>query len=288
MTGKRVEVPARRIGRHAYEYFATCDRPGEVVGAFRSGYSLLINDKRASRIITLQTPDVPLHPWAIEVDALRRNFAHHDPLACRKNGLSIRHWNYTWDRPMIHRLEIGPFSEEETDCARSRLPILAEALESRQASRPASSLDHTIDKHLSAWRRTGSAEKLSPLAGLGTGSTPVGDDLLTGILAAWSALWVIAPQIRRESERLWTIVDAIALSKQTTQASTQMLQAAADGAFPEPLFNLAGMLGATETTDDAFSQALVRLLAQGATSGAFMLQGLLAGFEACDAAREQS
>ena len=288
MTDKRVEIPAGRIGRQAYEYLATCDRPGQVVGTFRSGVSLKFGQERNVRVVVLQTPDVPLHPWAIEVEVLPRNLAPDDPVTCGKGILFIRHWRYGWSREALRRLEIDPFTGDQCQTARSRLPILTEALEEAPGPPFPPPLDTAFQTYVSVWKKSGRAEHLAALAGLGTGSTPAGDDFLVGILAAWGALWVAVPQIRSQYEQLWAIVDTIASEGRTTKPSAQMLQAAADGAFPEPLFDLAHTLGATETTDSALSQATARLLAQGATSGASMLQGLLAGFEACDGASDQS
>ena len=280
MTDERVEIPARRIGRHAYEYLATCDRPGWVVGTFRSGLSLEFGQERNARVVVLQTPDTPLHPWAVEVEVLPRNLAPDDPVTCGKSILSIRHWRYGWNHEALRRLEIAPYSEDQYQTARSRLPILTEALKAAPEPSSSAALENAFQEHLEIWKKSRKTEHLALLAGLGTGSTPAGDDFLVGILAAWGALWAAVPQIRSQYEELWAVVDVIAAHGRTTKPSAQMLQAAADGAFPEPLFDLAHMLGAAETADEDLSQATARLLAQGATSGASMLQGLVTGFEA--------
>ena len=280
MTGERVEILARRIGRHAYEYLATCDGPGRVVSTFRFGVSLEFGQERNARVVVLQTPSVPLHPWAIEAEVLPRNPAPNDSVICTKRALSIRHWRYGWNREAMRRLEIAPYTEDQCQTARSRLLILTEALEAAPEPSSSAALENAFREHLEVWKKSRKTEHLALLAGLGTGSTPAGDDFLVGILAAWSALWLANPQIRSQYEELWAVIDVIAAHGRTTKPSAQMLQAAADGAFPEPLFDLAHTLGAADATDDTLLQATARLLAQGATSGASMLQGLLAGFEA--------
>ena len=62
-----VEIRATRIGGHAYRYFAEKARSGRVVSIFRHGFNIVFDEADDPTWIVVQTPTVPLHPWAIEV-----------------------------------------------------------------------------------------------------------------------------------------------------------------------------------------------------------------------------
>ncbi len=107
----------------------------------------------------------------------------------------------------------------------------------------------------------GEADPL-PLCGLGPGSTPLGDDLMVGVLAG---LWRVAPHL---------VPDLGDLRSRTTPTSAEMLRHATANAFPEPLAELVNRLDATKPP-------VQPLLELGASSGAAMLAGLRALLIAC-------
>lgn len=113
---------------------------------------------------------------------------------------------------------------------------------------------------------------LRPLIGLGLGSTPSGDDMIAGVLAA-----------------LWTIHSAHALAarsaisqeihgicpSQTTKTSRDMLWHAANGYFPEALGNVAKGLRDQNCDSEEFRRRVENLFSVGATSGRDMGMGIL-------------
>jgi hypothetical protein len=119
--------------------------------------------------------------------------------------------------------------------------------------------------------------ELVRLAGWGEGLTPAGDDFLVGIAAALQAplpgraarqhvLAALGPALRACSER-------------TTPIAAHYLRLAGDGHFDAPLLALRDALLAWRDAA-AVDAALERLLDIGASSGADMLGGLLAGLDA--------
>ncbi|NMB73649.1 MAG: DUF2877 domain-containing protein [Myxococcales bacterium] len=110
-------------------------------------------------------------------------------------------------------------------------------------------------------------EAVDGLLGLGSGSTPSGDDVLAGAAAAARTLGL--PGARRLGEALTDLSpDA------TTAAGRAMLREAAAGFFVLPLSTLAGAWPA------AGRSTIEALIGVGASSGADMLAGFLAQTEA--------
>jgi hypothetical protein len=122
-------------------------------------------------------------------------------------------------------------------------------------------------------------ERLSHLVGLGIGLTPSGDDFLTGVLLADCMVLYAggAPRLPVDRQEI-----AAALER-TNLAGRTLLWQALQGVFPASLLALArcvsGAQTATETpmgsNDTDFEQCLVRVLAQGHTSGTDTVVGLL-------------
>lgn len=117
---------------------------------------------------------------------------------------------------------------------------------------------------------TGGALAVEDLVGLGPGSTPAGDDALTGVAAAVRRL---APGLPPETwERLAGSIGALPPTA-TTEAGRAMLFHAARGRFVAPLAALARALGDPAADLSARTAAV---LCVGARSGADMLAGFLA------------
>ncbi|MDD4903642.1 MAG: DUF2877 domain-containing protein, partial [Candidatus Bipolaricaulis sp.] len=127
------------------------------------------------------------------------------------------------------------------------------------------------------WQTTGDPSLLANLVGLGSGSTPSGDDVLVGILAGLTALFDVSASARQHLEALREGLREV--SHRTHPASRQMLAAATDGSFPEPLLNLARALGGAGHPE-AVRAAAARVLGLGATSGGSFLAGLAAALDA--------
>jgi len=115
------------------------------------------------------------------------------------------------------------------------------------------------------------------LAGLGPGLTPAGDDFLVGLLAA---LYAGGPLLTRKP---WAVLQAqceqiatVAASRTTTLSAT-WLTCAGQGAFGETWHDLINRINQQKKT--LIAQALTRILATGASSGADALSGFLWGMQ---------
>jgi hypothetical protein len=111
--------------------------------------------------------------------------------------------------------------------------------------------------------------------GVGEGLTPSGDDLLVGVLAGLDLLRDAAPEIascRRE------LAHALRpkLRTGTSRLSAQLLEAAIESLYAEPLLRLLEVLA---TGEDPI-EAVPLVLAQGHHSGRDTMRGVILGLEA--------
>ena len=122
--------------------------------------------------------------------------------------------------------------------------------------------------------------ELHRLVGWGEGLTPSGDDAIVGILAALGTLAQAEGERLAFLQSLSAAVDALAA--RTTVVSAHYLRLAAQGHFNADVTELAHALAGDDDSsvpahlDDALGAALD----VGATSGADMVTGMLAGFRA--------
>lgn len=63
-------VRATRIGLYAARHLGTKPTKGTIVSTFRGGFNLLLNEPANPALVSVQTADVPLHPWALDLDHL--------------------------------------------------------------------------------------------------------------------------------------------------------------------------------------------------------------------------
>lgn len=151
------------------------------------------------------------------------------------------------------------------DAAREKEP-LARALAGRLAAFAGRIRDGAL---------VGADDLTRPLVGLGLGSTPSGDDMIAGALAAlWSLGCAPATAARAAIARE---VARIALD-QTTRTSLEMLWHAARGYFPHALGALARALASASISRAEVSASAEALFHLGATSGRDMAAGLRAIF----------
>jgi hypothetical protein len=110
------------------------------------------------------------------------------------------------------------------------------------------------------------------IAGLGPGSTPTGDDLLTGLLAAASRLEAGGVLDSRRVEALREDVRGLPRGV-TTIVAREMLDHAADGWFPEPLARFANAMGNPGGAPEELAALAREIEKVGGTSGADWLAG---------------
>jgi hypothetical protein len=113
------------------------------------------------------------------------------------------------------------------------------------------------------------------LIGLGPGSTPTGDDLLTGAAAVGRRLAGAAKCVGMRWDDYLTTLKAAPRGR-TTRTAAGMLAHAAEGAFPENLLDFAVLLGDERADSNALQKAADRLAGLGAQTGTDMLAGALA------------
>jgi hypothetical protein len=110
------------------------------------------------------------------------------------------------------------------------------------------------------------------LVGLGSGSTPTGDDLLVGLTAATWRLVSAGLVPRSSQEGFHASLDALPPNA-TTDTGLEMLAHAVRGAFPEPLKRLVESLGVDDTS--VVTARVNRLSRLGGRSGCDMLAGVV-------------
>jgi hypothetical protein len=102
---------------------------------------------------------------------------------------------------------------------------------------PSLEFENLLTGALDRFRRDRDTASLVALVGLGTGLTPSGDDILVGVLAGLDFLLDCDP-VAASSRRALVASLPIPLESHTPRLSAQMLLAAAEGRYPEPLLAL--------------------------------------------------
>ncbi len=267
-------IEAERIGGHVHRYLREKPRIGRVVSVFRHGFNVLFDEGSNPGYVTIQTEDVPLHPWALEVRKIPGEIQVGSVVSAESPRISLGPTTIHWQRAIRYALRIASYTPEEAKRALSRLSILEQLLEEERVKRDPDPFKPEIDATLKRWKETGDSLVLLNLIGLGTGSTPAGDDALIGLIAGFTALENVAHEAKAALRGLRSAPRET--RSQTSLPSAQMVAAALDGAFPEPLCDLVAALG-RENADGAEIRGLAeRLVALGANSGRMMLHGLTA------------
>ncbi len=260
-------VTAIRIGGHAHRYLAAAGRSGHVVSAFRHGLNVLFDEEPDPGFVSIQTCDVPLHPWAVEIGE-HADLPDVGTLCTTKaDGVRFDGGFRVILPEQADELTIEPYSAAEAERARGRWTLLMDCLTNARRDRPPDPFQPEIDTILERWRGTSDPAILLDLIGLGSGSTPSGDDVLVGLLAGWTAFGGI--------ECLAILRDE-GIESRTSLPSAQMIRAAVDGSFPEPLQDLTLALGQAEVSPSGVRDSAAQLANQGATSGIAMLAGVVA------------
>ncbi len=270
-----VQIPATRIGGHAYRYLAEGDRIGRVVSVFRHGFNIVFDEANDPTWLAVQTLAVPLHPWAIEVPAVPVDICRSLCVSSDGRRIALGVSDLMIQEALVDELRIAPYTPDGAERALSRLPLVEEALEEEASRRPADPFRAQIDAILERWRTPSDPAVLMSLLGLGGGSTPAGDDILVGMLAGLSAVSRVSASTDRVLQALRSDLEGVRL--RTRPASRQMLAAAADDSFPEPLVVL--VAAANKESTEGLGDAVACVLALGASSGVDLLTGFALGIE---------
>jgi len=235
---------------------------------------------RGEAFVPIQTSSVPLHTWAIEIKGDPLRFPEETPVSVEGGGLSVGDTHIPLSDAQIDELSLPRLSGEEAAIARRALPILVRFVEEARKTRPPDPFQPQIDAIIDRWHETGDPGLLLDLIGLGAGSTPSGDDVLVGILAGMSLFEHVDGQVKEALTCLRTGIQEIARAR-TPLPSAQMLLAACDRSFPEPLLALLEGLTFRSASEDEIVERARHVTQLGHHSGIAILSGLTSYLFAC-------
>ncbi len=179
-------------------------------------------------------------------------------------------WDLVWDA--LNKRQ----KHSNADIIAEELFSSNEILNTRSVS---SRVGKAMRKLLNATRQLDPADTsmLESLIGLGSGLTPIGDDLLTGYMAGlWCTAWKQDDRVQFISELGKRVID---LSTRTNDISRTYLYHAAHGRFSSQLCALAEAISNGSNTDLMLATA-EQAMQTGSTSGMDTVTGLLLGISA--------
>jgi hypothetical protein len=246
---------------------ATRTFQGEVHSVFDRACNLV---DQHQEIITLALPELENGPFFILVDSASAftQLQPGQPVLGDQKRLEVGPWEIDlaqskiWD-PRLPAPGACPFKISSTTAAviapYSSWSVSANSL---WTGRMAVTFNRATQKLVQAIRIGADvAETARPLAGLGPGLTPAGDDYLLGVMAA---LWLVGKgELTQEIAR--------AASPRTTLLSGAFLRAAGSGSFAEGWRRLVEAL--LQGKEQATAEACEKLSRWGATSGRDALAG---------------
>jgi len=248
------------------------DHAGRVAAAHRRAVNLLLDD---GPLVTLLPAGSPLHPWAITAALVASD------LARLAEGDRVR--------VTAAVLEVGPLrvalaGVEVADLRVARRPAALSKEDAGLLWRRSVSgadggpFDESLSKVLRRFTRGGDVGGLAALVGLGEGLTPSGDDVIVGVLGGLDAAREASPLAAPARASL---VEALAgrVARETTLPSAQMIEAAAEGLYAEPVLDVLHVLADVKRTPAALERSAAALLALGHRSGRDTLRGIAAGLE---------
>jgi hypothetical protein len=249
----------------------TTDGPETPVdGVVASVHRRAVNLRLSSGTLVAVLPETsPLHPWAVTAA-----FDPGDLVA----GLPVRIGR---GAPPEGGAGLDATGASIADLSLRRRPdavpraTIAELLEFLPPRAAADPFGPGIAAALARFRTAGEVEPLAGLIGLGEGLTPSGDDVVTGILAGLDLLQDADPAAGTARGRLVEALTPDVLGR-TPLLSSQMLRAAVQGLYAEPVLELLDALHAPSAPHASLAEASNRLLAMGHRSGRDTLRGLTA------------
>jgi len=275
MSEKSPLIQATRIGGHAYRYLATQPRRGRVVSSFSGGINLLF--KGGEAFVPVQSTNVPLHPWAIEIAGDAIHLAEETRATTEDGKIRIEEVEIWLSDARIEELSLPRFSTEEISVAQRNFPILSQFVEEARKTHPPDPFQEQIDAILHRWHESKDPAILLDMIGLGSGSTPSGDDVLVGIIARMSLFEGVDDQAREALTQLRSSIQKTARAR-TSLPSAQMLLCACERSFPEPVLALLKNLTSEGTSEDDLVEKADRVFQLGHHSGLAILLGMKAEF----------
>jgi hypothetical protein len=272
MPSKHRVVRASRIGALARTRLEGAPLDGHVTGRFSQGLNLSLRNPNA--FIPLQTPVVPLHPYAVEIEGPPLVIEAGTPVRVKAGHIAIGGVRIDLSSARTESLGLDPLDAEQARRTAGRLPIVSAVLRHTRAGSVPDPFERRIAEVVHARGRTRDPRALTALVGLGGGATPSGDDLLVGLAAGLTMLETVSPSAHATLVELRQALLA-EVWERTALASAQMLTAVLARQVPEPLRRLATVLGHPAASPGAIRAAAERVSDLGARSGSFFLQGFL-------------
>ena len=272
MSDESSSIRATRIGGQAYRYLTTQSRKGRVVSIFSGGINLLFEDGEA--FVPVQTHAIPLHLWAIEIPGEALRLTEGVSVRAGKGEVIVGGTRIVFSTAQVEDLSLPRFSAEGVAIAQRNLPTLARLLNEARKMHPPDPFQQQIDAILARWRKTEDPEVPLDLIGLGAGSTPSGDDVLVGILAGLSILEKVSRKEMQQLVRLHSGIQARVKSR-TPLPSAQMLLAACEQSFGEPILEFIEEITLSTTSEGGLLEKIRSVYQLGHHSGYSILLGLL-------------
>ncbi|MFC2079451.1 DUF2877 domain-containing protein [Candidatus Bipolaricaulota bacterium] len=274
-------VGASRIGAHAHRYLFTKSRQGTVLSLFQHGFNVLFDEDSDVGFVPFQSVSVPLHPWAIELPDLAGIPAVGAPSTVEGDCIRFDdELSIAMGDAEICELRIQPWRQDEAVSAQRRVLKIKDSYAAKLTESYPGSISRQSREDLI--RETGKTLEaiLHELVGSGRGSTPSGDDFLVGSLAVLWATRTFSLHADRQIKGFRVLCRWEKLVERTPLPSAQMILAATEGSFAEPIqVFLATIIG---EEDELIADATATLVAQGATSGIDVLSGILAALRSID------
>jgi hypothetical protein len=239
---------------------------GTVVSTHARAVNLLLDD---GSLVAILPAGSPVHPWALAT-------AFEPSLV--PEGAPVRVFGKALAAGSL-RIDLEGFVAVELRFGRRPLRVPTDAVmhlgQFSERLAGEDPFDARLAAALCSFSDGGDPRELASLAGLGTGLTPSADDALVGALAALDLISECSPAaglLRR------ALVESlpVPLEAHTTRLSAQMLRAAADGLYAEPVLALLNALASDDASPATVEPTAAALAHLGHRSGRDTLLGISA------------
>ncbi len=261
-------APALRAGRLAIEALGRSVAEGRIASVHRRAVNVLLG---SGKLVALLPAGCPLHPWAVTARFDSWGLAAGAPVHVRGRRLVFE------NRGTGHRLEVTWDGLRGADLRLNHRParlapdLGRNLLELAPAPAPQDWFAAVLLPVLAAFQERGDVSGLPRLVGLGEGLTPSGDDVITGILAGLDLAGAASTEAAALRRAVLEMLPA-PLTSRTTLLSAQMIEAARDGCYAEPVLGVLEALAGPPAA--SLRPAAARLAAVGGRSGRDTLLGI--------------